>query len=121
MAIYARISAHQQGAMPLPSDVQLSDDVVQLLNDLLAPSPVKRLGCRGAGAEEIKTYKWFSGFSWGECASGEMSAPHAELCAQLLATAEQTGAKGCLPEAAGSYTGDETWYDGFGSFLGPRK
>ncbi len=44
-----------------------------------------------------------------------------QLCAQLLATAEQTGAKGCLPEAAGSYTGDETWYDGFGSFLGPRK
>ena len=119
MAIYARISSHQPGALPLPTDVQLSDDVAQLLNDLLAPSPVKRLGCRGAGAEEIKTYKWFSGFSWGECASGEMVAPHAELCAQLLAAAEQTAAK-CLPEAAGSYTDDETWYDGFGSFLGPK-
>ena len=83
-----------------------------------APPTRRASAASGAGAEEIKTYKWFSGFSWGECASGEMTAPHAELCAQLLATAEQSGAKGCLPEAAGSYTGDETWYDGFGSFTG---
>merc|ERR1719345_455931 len=120
VAIYNRISSHAAGGMPLPKDFSLSDDLAQLLNDLLAPNPVKRLGCRGAGAEEIKTYKWFSGFNWDECEAGEMSAPHANLCTEALAAAEKTASK-CMPEAAGSYKGEAAWYEGFGSFLAPRK
>ena len=81
---------------------------------------LERLGCRGAGAEEIKTYKWFSGFNWGECESGEMTAPHADLCTEALEIAEKT-ASNCMPEEAGSYTSEEDWYAGFGSFLAPGK
>lgn len=120
VAIYNRISSHQPGGVPLPKDLGFSDDLAQLLNDLLAPNPVKRLGCRGAGAEEIKTYKWFSGFNWGECESGEMTAPHADLCTEALEIAEKA-ASNCMPEEAGSYTSEEDWYAGFGSFLAPGK
>ena len=172
VAIYNRISSHQAGQMPLPKDLSLSEDLALLLNDLLAPDPVKRLGCRGSGTEEFKTYQWFSSFNWGECASGDMLAPHADMCSEALAAAEQARAptctrphpraptppptpptprallsaptaacpdrlhgpqidpargvapqtaSKCMPEEAGSYKGDQGWYDGFGSFLAPRK
>jgi len=119
VAIYNRISSHQVGKMPLPRDFSLSDDLAALLNDLLTPNPIKRLGCRGSGTEEFKTYKWFSGFNWSECESGEMVAPHADLCTEALTAVEKTANK-CMLEPAGSYKGEQAWYDGFGSFLAPK-
>lgn len=119
VAIYNRISGHQAGHMPLPNDFALSEDLVFLLNELLEPNPMKRIGARGVGAEEFKTLKWFDGFTFAECEIGEMLAPHADTCAELFVVAEKAASK-ALPEK--SYNkGDVDWYEGFGSFLTPRK
>ena len=89
VAIYNRISGHQAGHMPLPNDFALSEDLVFLLNELLEPNPMKRIGARGVGAEEFKTLKWFDGFTFAECEIGEMLAPHADTCAELFVVAEK--------------------------------
>jgi len=116
--IYNRISSHEKGKMPMPKDFTLSSDLAHMLNDLLEPDPMKRLGARGAGHEEFKTCKWFEGFGFEECGAGTMIGPHADICGDLLAEAEKAASK-ALPEK--SYKGDSNWYEGFGNFLTPRK
>ena len=121
VAIYNRISSHKKGALPKPpKDVAFSEDLTMLLEELLMPDPMKRLGARGAGEEELRANLWFGDFNWAELASGSMVAPDVALCQELIASAEKKAEK-AMNET--SYSGDTAWFADWGTFAGatPRK
>lgn len=118
VAIYNRISSHQKGALPPPQGVDFTEDLTALLNDLLEPNPMKRLGARGAGEEELRANLWFGDFNWEELRAGTMIAPQVDVCTDSMAAAEKAASK-ALPEK--KYGGDPSWFEGFGSFFTPRK
>jgi len=118
VAIYNRISSHQKGAVPAPKEVDFSEDLTALLDDLLDPNPMKRLGARGAGEEELRANLWFGDFNWAELQQGTMVAPQADICAEAIVASEKAAGK-ALPDQ--KYSGDKSWFADFGNFLTPRK
>jgi serine/threonine protein kinase len=47
-----------------PPNDELSAELVDLINRLLDPDPMCRLGCKGAG--ELKRHPWFAGIRWSD-------------------------------------------------------
>jgi hypothetical protein len=66
MQIYAAITAHgQDGAPPLPFPSGLTDDARSMIDELMQPRLEERLGCSGAGADDIsECTEWFMSFPW---------------------------------------------------------
>lgn len=120
VGIYQRISMHQPGSLKFPEGTSPSAALVELLNDLMHPQAVRRLGARGTGPKELRNAKWFSGFSWDRLEVGKLEAPHKKAAEQSLKGALSSGGKKALPKD--KYDGDSTWYSGFSSFFGsPRN
>ena len=66
MQVYAAISAHGgEGAPPLPFPASLSQPARDMIDQLMEPDLADRLGCRGAGPEDLtEGTEWLVGFPW---------------------------------------------------------
>jgi len=66
MQIYAAITAHgQDSAPPLPFPPEVTNEARSMIDELMQPQLDERLGCRGAGADDITDCtEWFVGFPW---------------------------------------------------------
>merc|ERR1719203_122563 len=53
-----------------------SEEVEDLVAQLLKRRPTKRYGVIKGGVELIKNHAWFQGFSWGELAKSQLEAPY---------------------------------------------
>ncbi|EPZ33161.1 kinase-like protein [Rozella allomycis CSF55] len=53
----------------------LSGECIDFIKNLLIRNPVERLGCRGAGFEEIKAHPWFQDLDWDLLVKKELTAP----------------------------------------------
>lgn len=85
VGVYQRITAHTPGALAFPDAP--SADLEAILNDLLHPTPSKRLGCRSAGLKEVRAAKWLAGFGWSALEDGKLAAPHAKHAKEALSAA----------------------------------
>jgi len=109
IAIFSKISSHTTGAITLPVDLGLSGQCESIINALLEPNPIKRLGMRGVGAEEVKVQGWFTGFDWSGLAAKALESPHASIAS---ATMTKLGSA----TLADVYSGDDAWAKEFSSF-----
>ena len=66
MQVYAAISVHgREGAPPLPFPASLSQPARDMIDQLMEPDLADRLGCRGAGPEDLtEGTEWLVGFPW---------------------------------------------------------
>lgn len=122
--IYSRITAFK-GELDFPKE--FSADLQELLLELLAPNPARRIGTRGAGAEEVQRHQWFSTLNMEDMHAGvnAMRAPYhalrkVEEVAKTLNTSEAAAA---AAEAFSEppYSGDSSWFDGFVSFTSKTR
>lgn len=63
---------HSGASLPLPPTQEVRD----LVERLLDPSPAFRLGCGKTGAADIKCHPWFRGFDWEAFTAKTLPAPY---------------------------------------------
>ena len=117
VGIYQRISTHVAGKLAFPDGLSPSSALVELLNDLLIPSPEKRLGARPSsrgGPKEVRQAKWFSGFNWERLEQGKYDTPHKKQCADAISAALKERVK---PAGTEQYKGDASLFSGFSSLF----
>eukprot|EP00308_Calcidiscus_leptoporus_P000358 CAMPEP_0119357956 /NCGR_PEP_ID=MMETSP1334-20130426/6257_1 /TAXON_ID=127549 /ORGANISM="Calcidiscus leptoporus, Strain RCC1130" /LENGTH=1049 /DNA_ID=CAMNT_0007372323 /DNA_START=84 /DNA_END=3233 /DNA_ORIENTATION=+ len=115
--VYSRITAFK-GDLDLPKE--MSTDLQELLSELLMPNPNRRIGTRGAGAEEVQRHQWFSVLNMEEMRAGTIKAPYTanktvEEVSKTLSTPEALAAAADVFKEP-TYSGDSSWSDGFVSF-----
>ncbi|KAH1016004.1 hypothetical protein HUJ04_007298 [Dendroctonus ponderosae] len=70
---------HEIDRMTLTMNVELPDsfsrDLKSLLEGLLQRDVDKRLGCRGAGSDEVKAHSFFSGLDWSQVYNQKYTPP----------------------------------------------
>ena len=73
-------TAEGAGALPYPTHV--SKEARSIIEDFMCPDPAARLGCRGAGQEDIQLDPWLSSVTWDTLETSDP--PHKPECADLV-------------------------------------
>jgi len=55
---------------------EVSENAVDLIKSLCKRSPTSRLGYQRGGLNDIRTHKWFTGFSWEGLIQGHLTGPY---------------------------------------------
>jgi len=120
VGFYSKITNHAKGKLNCPQE--FSSDLKDLLNDLLDPTPDSRIGCRGAGFEELRLHQWFVGIDMKTMLTADHSVPYhaASFAKKRGEEIRKTGPGSLFNEPP--YEGDAWFADwGSGSFSSGRK
>jgi len=112
VGVYSRISGYVQGSLAFPEGVSPSKALVNLLNELIHPEPMRRLGARGVGPDELQQAEWFAPINWRELKAGTVIAPHSSQVASLLSKAKN----GATP-SSDNFSGDNKMFASFSQSL----
>ena len=100
-------TAEGAGALPYPTHV--SKEARSIIEDFMCPDPAARLGCRGAGQEDIQLDPWLSSVTWDTLETSDP--PHKPECAELV-TKYYATPDGERPSfEAPNYHGSNQWCD----------
>jgi len=108
VGFYSKITKHTDGSLSCPKD--FSSDLQDLLNALITPLPGSRIGCRGAGFEELRMHPWFGSLDMNALLSGDHSVPYH---ATSFATAKDKEIRKAGPGSLfkdPSYSGPTEWF-----------
>jgi hypothetical protein len=107
MQIYSKV---MKGINKVQFPPKCQGPVGDLIKALLKKEPSERLPMRPGGIQNIKNHKWYQGFDWEMCKSGELDVPYKPIVKDKKDIANFTARKEDMPKQI-EYADDGTGWD----------